>query len=267
MSVLDIDEKTIISIIKKAGQKITQNFRFTREVQEKGFANYVTDLNKTIENYIITEIKQIYPTVNFISEEKEVESFYDSYWVLDPIDGTTNLLHKYKSVCISLAYVAMGEVVFGIVYNPITKELFYAKKGEGAFLETKYKKQKISVNDNHFLENSIIGFGCPYNKKKIPYIMKIMERILIRCDDIKRLGPASLDICYVACGRLSAYVELDLEIWDFLAGSLILEEAGGNICDFTGKKVLNNKTNIIASNPHIINEILSIIKEVKINYL
>lgn len=255
-------ETSIIPIIRKAGKIINYNFRFSRKVVKKGYANYVTDLDKKIEKFIISEIARIYPDSVFVSEEDAKFTSSLSYWVLDPIDGTTNLLHGYKSVCISLAHIQDGEVDFGIVHCPNTHEIFYAQKGKGAYLLNGKNERRIFVNADTSLEGSIVGFGCPYDKKRISFLMKVLEPILEICDDIKRVGPASLDICYVACGRLSAYMELDLEIWDFLAGALILKEAGGQVCDFTGKNDLNSKTDIIASNLHLDHEILQIVNKV-----
>ena len=247
-----VDIQKIIPVIKNAGKKITYNFRFKRVISVKGKSNYVTDLDKTIEQYVIEEVSKIYPKYPFISEESiNTVSKWPTYWVLDPIDGTTNLIHGYPSVCISLALINNGEALLGIVYCPLTNELYFAEHENGAYMQKGLRCKKISVSECASIKNSMIGFGCPYNKKRVPQLFTILNSLLSQCDDIKRSGPASLDICYVACGILDAYVELDLEIWDFLAGSLILKEAGGSVTDTKGNNVIVNKCDILASNSKI----------------
>lgn len=246
----------ILPVMKKAGKIINRNFGYKRECQEKSYANYVTDLDKRIEAYIMQSIRELYPDARFVSEEDAPNVYTSTFWALDPLDGTTNLLHGYKSVCISLAHVVEGVTVFGAVYCPVTKELFYAEKDCGAFLEVAGRAQQICVNDNPSLAHSLIGFGCPYDKSKIDYLFEILKPILNVCDDLKRQGPASLDICYVACGRLSAYLELDLEVWDYLAGGLILTEAGGTLTDFSGNFPDHCKSNILATNGKVHRELL-----------
>lgn len=255
----------IIPIIKSAGRKISSNLRFTREINNKGFSNYVTDLDKSIETYIITKILELYPNEVFISEEQDVCINQSSYWCLDPIDGTSNLIHNYKSVCISLAHIVNNVTVFGVVYCISTGELFYSEKGKGSFIVKGNKKREISVSKVPSINGSYIGFGCPYDKSKIDYLFSLLKPLLAKCDDIKRMGPASLDICYVACGRLDAYLELELEVWDFSAGALILKEAGGKITDFSDIDFLNKKSNIIASNGLIHNDVLKIINKIQRN--
>lgn len=250
-------KEDILPVIKKAGNKINNNFRFKRKISQKGISNYLTDLDKIIEKYVIDNVQKIYPNELFISEEENHTTKGTSFWVLDPIDGTTNLIHHYTSVCISLSHVIDNKVVFGVVYNPISHEMFYAIKGCGAYLQKNKIITPLKASNVNSLKNSIIGFGCPYDKSKIDYLFDILKKLINICDDLKRVGPASLDICYVACGRLDAYIELDLEKWDFSAGSLILSEAGGKITDFSDNSDLLNKTNIVASNSLIHDELMN----------
>ena len=230
------------------------------KVQEKGKSNYVTDLDIKIQSFIEEKINELYPNIVFVSEEKQITDTVDDYWVLDPIDGTTNLIHGYESSCISLAYVTGGTPVFGCVCNIFEDELFYAVKGEGAFKKNKNGTYRITTSIND-IDNSIIGFGFPYDKTKIDLLFSILKKIFPHCDDFKRKGPASLDICYVACGKLDAYIELDLEVWDFSAGMLILQEAGGYLSDFD-ENIPSGKSNIIACNPILYGSLHEIINDV-----
>lgn len=251
----------IIPIIKKAGLKIIHNFRFKRKIENKNYANYVTDLDKSIEAMIMNEILSIYPNEFFISEEDTHYTNSSNYWILDPIDGTTNLLHNFPSVAISLAHYINNEVVFGVVYCPNNHELFYAEKNKGSYLLKKNNKKELKVSTCNTLSKSLIGFGCPYDKNKIDYLFELLKPLLLQCDDIKRVGPASLDLCNVAAGRLDAYIELDLEIWDYSAGGLILKEAGGTISDFYNNRFPQSKSHILATNNYIHQEILDIINQ------
>lgn len=258
---INIDIEKVIEVIKAAGGIINRKFQTKRSIESKGKSNYVTDLDKEIEQYIIEKISQLYPQYPFISEESQHNlGQVNTYWVLDPIDGTTNLIHNYPRVCISIALISCNETIFGIVYSPLTNELFYAQQHKGAYIQKGDLTNKISVSGCNNVEYSLIGFGCPYNKERIPLLFDFMKLLLSQCDDIKRTGPASLDLCYVACGILDAYLELDLEIWDFLAGSLILKEAGGIITDINGNLVENKKSDILVSNGKIHTKIIDIIK-------
>lgn len=245
----------IIPIIKRAGRSFSSSLRFKRSVELKGISNYVTDLDKKIERNIIKEINKIYPKSQFISEERDVDISDDTFWVLDPLDGTTNMLHGFDSAAISLAHVAAGSVDFGVVYNLSTHEIFYAESDRGAFLIKGNRTKRLNVSKVSLVSNSLIGFGFPYDKSRIHYLFLILQNLIKDCDDIKRVGPASVDICNVAAGRLDAYLELDLEYWDYCAGSLILSEAGGKISDFNNRKVAN-KSNILATNGILHDEML-----------
>lgn len=255
-----INYKKIISIVKEAGEILLEAANNKLEIKEKGKANYVTDLDKKIEQFIFEKINKKYPGEIIVSEEIEDDNIYQSFWILDPIDGTTNMIHGFPSFTISLAHVIESEVVFGVVYNPISKELFFANKNEGAYLEKDNNISKINVSENNTLKGSLIGFGFPYDKSKINYLFSILSPIISECDDLKRKGPASLDICYVAAGMLDGYLELDLEIWDYSAGKLILLEAGGKITNFKNE-LPDKKSNILATNGLLHELIIEKIKE------
>lgn len=258
-----IDIEKVISVIKDAGKMINYNFRFKRNIIIKGKSNYVTDLDKTIEQFIIDVLTTMYPQLPFFSEESSSSNNLQStYWVLDPIDGTTNLIHGYPSVCISLALIRNGKTILGIVYCPPLRQLYFAEYLNGAYLQKDGYTKRINVSDCSSVKNSIIGFGCPYNKKRVPLLFDILKPLLLECDDIKRSGPASLDMCYVASGKLDAFIELDLEIWDFLAGALILEEAGGIITDIKGNPIKAKKNSVLVSNGYIHSQILDTISNI-----
>lgn len=251
--------KEFIPVIKNLSQKIIHEFSCDRNIEEKSEKNYVTDLDFKIQEDVIEAILQIDPTANFISEEMYNSRDYTSYWIIDPIDGTTNLIHKYDSICISVARVIDEITVFGCVACPNTGEIFYAIKDSGAFLLKSGITKRITVSNN-VLQKSLVGFGFPYDRTKIPALLELIDRTIIVCDDMKRKGPASLDMCYVACGRLDAYFELDLQRWDYAAGQLIVNEAGGKTSVVSNEKLMIDKI-FVASNSESYNDVAGIVSK------
>lgn len=226
-------------------------------VKEKKLADFVTNIDFRVEQTLIEGLKAI-DNIPCLAEESNQFIDCHNYWSIDPIDGTTNLIHKYPSYCVSIAKVENDITEYGFVYNLATKEFFVGIKGQGSYLlNTRNAVQKINcVSDIYNLSDSLIGFGCPYDKSKTDKIFMISNKILKNCHDLKRNGPASLDICYVASGRFDGYYEYDLKEWDFRAAKLILEEAGGKITNWCGENVRKGTNNIVASNGRLHEQIL-----------
>lgn len=253
------DYKIALDIIKEAGKIITRNIRFSREINKKSFANFVTDLDLKVEKYMVEQLLELFPNYSVMTEETYNTSHKNEeyVWILDPIDGTTNLIHKYPLVVISLSLLYKNEIIFGSIYNPLYKELFYAEKKGGAYLNNK----RIIVSQNKTLETSIVGFGLPYDRKKSNIIFDKTQAIFNQSQDVKRAGPAALDIAYVACGRLDAYYEMDLQPWDYSAGIIIIEESGGKVTQWSGNKVVPFKpNNILATNGYIHDDIIQVLR-------
>ena len=168
---------------------------------------------------------------------------------LDPVDGTTNLIHDYRASVISLALMQKGSVVLGMIYNPYTDELFSAQKGEGSYCNG----QKIEVSGAETMEKCLIAIGTsPYYKEMAEENFKVFQAIFKDCQDIRRSGSAALDLAYVACGRIEAYFERNLKIWDYAAGMLLVREAGGQVTDYRGNDADTEMiSNITAANPKI----------------
>ena len=168
---------------------------------------------------------------------------------LDPVDGTTNLIHDYRASVISLALMQEGSVVLGMIYNPYTDELFSAQKGKGSYCNG----QKIEVSGAETMEKCLIAIGTsPYYKEMAEENFKVFQAIFKDCQDIRRSGSAALDLAYVACGRIEAYFERKLKIWDYAAGMLLVREAGGQVTDYRGNDVDTEMiSNITAANPKI----------------
>jgi myo-inositol-1(or 4)-monophosphatase len=190
----------------------------------------------------------------------EMEQGAEITWMIDPIDGTTNFVHQKINFCISVGIYRGQEGLIGIVYDPIRKEMFWAKKGEGAFLN----HQPIRVATHPTLGESLIGTNQLWVRRTRKWgLEKQIQDIAMRSRGIRSLGAAALEMAYVAAGRLDAFLSLHLSPWDFSAGKLIVEEAGGRVSDFKGDqiKITKEKFGLLASQSHIHEEILHYLKE------
>ena len=181
------------------------------------------------------------------------------YWILDPIDGTTNLIHDCHQSCVALALWDGEKLVFGCCYNPFREETFVAELGKGAYLNG----QPIHVSDMSEMEKALVIVGTsPYEREKTDRVFDMVKRIFQRSADIRRLGSAELDLCWVACGRADCYVEYNLKPWDYAAGSVILHEAGGKLSDCAGQDPkLPFNSDICCSNGLLQAEFLDIVQD------
>lgn len=230
----------------------------TLSVSIKAKNDFVTDIDIAISDFLKTKLKEIDPTVGFFSEEEE-GNLQDNCWILDPIDGTTNLIYGYNLSSVSLGHYLDGEVVYGIVYNPFTEEIFTAERGKGAFLNHK-KRLKVSTRN---IDESLIEFGAGSTHKEFTdENFNLVKKIFEQCVDVRRICSSALDLCYIASGRIDGYFERILKPWDIAAGSLILEEAGGIITDYFGNPVqFAKQSSVIASNGVIQNFLIGTINQ------
>ncbi len=230
-----IDYNNIEQIIRRASN-IMQSGISSVDIYIKGRADFVTQKDLEVQNYIFTELNKLYPHIGFIGEEegKNISNESGLQWILDPIDGTTNYIYGYNMSAISLALKDNDKIVFGVVYNPFTNEMFKAIKGKGAYLND----ESIKVSNTDTLANALVAVGTsPYYKNLAVEVFDKMRRIFEESLDIRRSGSAALDLAYVASGRQDAYFEYNLKPWDYAAGCLILEEAGGIVKDIDGKEL------------------------------
>lgn len=238
------------ALLKKAG-KLFADRNAAAHTREKGVADYVTEVDFAVQQFIRRRLEELYPEVQFLSEEKSNEEIDKDglVWVLDPVDGTTNLIHDYRASVISLALMQKGSVVLGMIYNPYTDELFSAQKGKGSYCNG----QKIEVSGAETMEKCLISIGTsPYYKEMAEKNFKVFQAIFKDCQDIRRSGSAALDLAYVACGRIEAYFERNLKIWDYAAGMLLVRESGGQVTDYRGNDADTEMiSNITAANPKI----------------
>lgn len=227
------------------------NQELAHTVTVKGAADYVTKVDFAVQEYLRTELLKLNPDIPLLSEEQENQNldFKKSCWILDPIDGTTNLIHDYQMSAVSLGLYEHGRMTRGIVYNPFTEETFHAVRGQGAFLNGK----PIKVSGREAFDTCIIAIGSsPYEKEKAKWLFPIFQKIFMHTADFRRSASAALDLCYVAAGRVDGFVESNLKPWDYAAGSLIIEEAGGAATRWDKKALpfLSN-SDLLASTPEI----------------
>ena len=212
-----------LTLARDAGDEIARQ-RSALEINFKyDGAELVTQADVAADKLINEGIKAAFPDHDILSEElgPDNETDCEHLWIIDPIDGTVNYAHGHAQVAVSIAYYHNGDCKAAVVHNPFAEETFEAMAGKGAFLND----QPIEVSGKQDMRRAIVGTGFPYQKDDIDELMKRVTAVLKHCGDIRRLGAASLDICWVACGRLDAYYET-VKPWDFAAAQLIAREAG-----------------------------------------
>lgn len=252
----------LIKTVKEAGKVLTKYFysQTELEVKFKSKNNPVTVADNETEKLIKNFILKSFPNDKIICEEScpTVDELQKNlrYWVIDPLDGTVNFTHKLPIFSISIGIIENCEVIEGVVYNPVSKDLYYAKKGYGAYKNGK----KILVSKIKNLYNSLLVTGFPYYTHKNPKrVFKLFNKFATTAQAVRRLGSAALDLCMVAEGIFEGFWEENLQVWDVAAGSLIVKEAGGKVTDyFGGQNYLFGKT-IVASNGKIHKQMLNII--------
>ena len=227
-------------------------------ITEKKPNDFVTEVDQRVEQEIISIIKKAYPTHSILGEESGEHEGDDYQWIIDPIDGTRNFIHGFPHFAVSIAVAYKNRIEHGVIYDPLRQELFSATRGKGAQLN----ERKIRVSARKQLSECLLGTGFAYRHqdKDAPIPPKIFDAIMPTCGDVRRAGAATLDLAYVACGRLDGFWELGLKIWDVAAGVLLVKEAGGMVCDPAGGEDYLKTGNVVAANPIIMRQFLKTIK-------
>ena len=230
----------IVAVVKKCGDIILFADGAERNVSSKeGRANFVTKYDVAVQAYLEEELLKILPEAVFIGEEGDhTKAIGDGYaFIVDPIDGTTNFIKNYHKSCVSVGLALHGVIEIGVVYNPYSNEMFYAQRGKGAFLNG----QLIHVSSNP-LKEGLVCFGTsPYYAELIDQTFELVKTLHKASLDVRRSGSAALDLCDIASGRCELFFECHLSPWDYAAGSLIVEEAGGRISRMDGSMLSLDK--------------------------
>jgi myo-inositol-1(or 4)-monophosphatase len=241
-------------ILKKEFGKLKKD-----QIDFKGKGDYVTELDIRSEQAIIKEIKKEFPDHVIYAEETGKENRTSKYqWYIDPLDGTANYVQSIPIFCVSIAIEKEKELIAGVVYNPLLKEMFWAQKDRSAFLN----EEKIHVSSKKKMSNSILASGFPWRSR--PYLdpyMASFKDIFIASAGVRRMGSAALDLAYTACGRFDGFWEMKLKPYDIAAGILIIKEAGGIVTDFNGGDDFMTSGNVVAGNPSIHKKLLDVTKK------
>ena len=249
----------LIEIIKEAGEILKEGFYTKKDVTFKAKKDLVTKYDVGIENFLKEKFSKEFSDFNIIAEESDNSKIeFNNSIIIDPIDGTTNFVNGVPHTAISVGVYKDKKPYIGIVYNPILNELYEAKIGEGAFLNGK----RLTVSAENDFQKALISTGFPYtsgtNEDDLNDVIKKIKDILPLCQDIRRLGSASIDLCMVARGTYEGYYEMNLKAWDVSAGILILTEAGGKVSSIDGSeyKLFEDKY-IVATNSEIHDSIIT----------
>ena len=228
-------------------------------IDVKQQSDYVTEVDRAAEAAIVEVLRDAYPTHGILAEESGLagtSANSEHQWIIDPLDGTTNFIHGLPQYAISIGLAHRGVVTHAVVYDPNRNEIFTASKGGGAFVNEK----RIRVARRVKLEETLIGTGFPYRVfEHIDAYLAIFRDLAQRTAGIRRPGAASLDLAWVACGRMDGFWELGLSPWDIAAGTLLITEAGGLVGDLSGEANYMKTGNIVGGNPKIFSQLLQTI--------
>lgn len=232
----------------KAGGILLSEFDRPKKVTYKGKADLVTEADRHSQEAIVGRLRRYFPEHSILSEEgggQERDARYR--WIVDPLDGTTNFAHGYPCFAVSIGFEEAGELLVGVVYQPITKELFTTSRGEGAYLNEK----QIHVSSVEHLSASLLATGLPSPKRARNVNIHYYWNFALRSHGVRRDGSAALDLASVACGRFDGFWELGLHPWDTAAGVLLVREAGGVVTKLAGEPYRLGDYEILASNGRI----------------
>ncbi|NVK25154.1 MAG: inositol-1-monophosphatase [Gammaproteobacteria bacterium] len=246
---------------RNAGKIIARSYEQLDLVQSelKGANDFVTNVDKEAEQAIISTIQASYPDHSFVAEESGVTDGKNQkfQWVIDPLDGTTNFVKGIPHFSVSIALKVDGKLEQAVVFDPIRGELFTASKGAGAQLDGK----RIRVSKAKELAGTVLSTGFPYrNRHQLEAYQNIFSDLFTQVADMRRMGSAALDLCYVAAGRFEGFWELGLKPWDTAAGQLIAREAGAVVADFEGGDNYDKSGNIVVATPKVLGAILKSIR-------
>ena len=245
-------------LAKTAGLLLKKKFNEKRSIAYKGDIDIVTDADKMSEDFIVAEIRRNFPEQGILSEESpSIAGTAPARWIVDPLDGTTNYAHRFPFFCVSLALEIEGNVILGVIYDPMREEMFSAWRGAGASMNGR----KLKISSVADLSQCLLATGFPYDlRKSRNNNLNYFNAMAIKAQAIRRAGSAALDLAYLAAGRFDGFWELKLKPWDTAAGALIVEEAGGIISEISGGAWSLSSPDLLASNGFIHQNMLEILQ-------
>jgi myo-inositol-1(or 4)-monophosphatase len=263
----------LITIINEAGRKLLaySTRPEKKQVHFKGEVDVVTPADVEIQQFLKTALAREFPDTAFYGEEEQHAAQTEAatlaqakLFIVDPIDGTTNFIHNNPHYCISLAYREKGQGKIGLVYAPELDLLFFAEKGEPAYVRTRSEaRRRMQVSTTRELRQALLitGFACVRDRRK-PDNIPLFTELIYQAQGIRRYGSAAIDLCFVADGRADLFWEMNLNPWDTAAGVIIIESAGGQVSDFAGGPDYDAKRELIASNGYLHPSFMAIVNQV-----
>lgn len=255
---------TAIKAARRAAGSITRTARDLDKmsVEKKSQNDFVTEADKAAEESLIESLLGAYPEHSILTEEQGWvgDKNAEFTWIIDPIDGTTNFMHGHPQYAISIGLLHKGAIQQAVVYAPAVNDMFIASRGVGAFLN----ERRIRVSRRFNMNECLIGTGFPVvDQSKLDDYLASLKAVITKTAGVRREGAASLDLCNVAAGRTDGFWEMNLKQWDYAAGSLILQEAGGIVTDFSGNDGWWESGDIVAGNPRVLAQLLQMVGEKK----
>jgi len=251
----------MVQAARKAGRTLARDFGEVENLQVslKGPNNFVTAADRRAEKILIEELSRARPGYSILAEETGAIPGPDRThrWIIDPLDGTTNFLHGFPLFAISVALEREGQLVAGLIYNPVTDELYTGERGKGAFLNDR----RIRVAARSRLVDAMITCGIPhYGRGDHALALKELAAVMGQVAGVRRTGSAALDLAFVAAGRCDGFWERTLSAWDMAAGILLVREAGGFVTDLAGGDAMLDRGDIVAGNEAIQRDLLGVLK-------
>ncbi|AZO50527.1 MAG: inositol monophosphatase [Mesorhizobium sp.] len=252
----------MVQAAMKAGRSLARDFGEVQNLQVsmKGPGDYVSQADRKAEDILFTELSKARPGYAFLMEERGAIEGEDGQhrWIVDPLDGTTNFLHGIPLFAISIALERQGQIVAGVIYNPAMDELYTAERGGGAFMNDR----RLRVAGRTKLTDAVIGCGVPHlGRGQHGNFLIELRNVMAEVSGVRRLGSASLDLAYVAAGRMDGFWEVGLSAWDIAAGLLLIREAGGFASDFEGGQEMLEHGSVVAGNEIIQRALLKTVKK------
>lgn len=251
----------MVAAARKAARGLQRDYGEVENLQVslKGPGNFVSAADKKAEKVIFEELNKARPGYGFLMEEGGIVEGTDKShrWIIDPLDGTTNFLHGIPMFAISIGLERDGQIVAGIIYNPISDEMFIAEKGQGAFVNDR----RIRVAARRDLSQCVVATGIPHlgrpgHKKFLAEMNEVMNEVA----GVRRMGSAALDMAYLAAGRVDGYWEANLQAWDIAAGIILVREAGGTVTDIHGKQDMLGQGSVLAANEYLHPQLLKLLR-------
>jgi myo-inositol-1(or 4)-monophosphatase len=246
---------TAVKAARRAGNIITRASRNLDilSVTQKAINDFVSEVDREAEHAIIKMLLDAYPSHSILAEESGASGKSEFQWIIDPLDGTTNFLHGFPQYAVSIALAHKSVVMQAVIYDPVRNDLFTATRGHGAYLND----HRIRVSKRIKLQQSLIGTGFPFREfAHIDTYLAMFRELTQKTNGLRRAGAATLDLAYVAAGRLDGFWEFGLSPWDIAAGSLLITESGGLVGDLEGNSGYLESGNIVAANPKVFSQLI-----------